>query len=44
MASQELARATTLNWKALGKAYEFQPQDYEELLGIRGVGSHTRHI
>jgi hypothetical protein len=28
----------TVNWRALKKAYEFQPTDYEELLAIRGVG------
>jgi hypothetical protein len=28
----------TVNWRALRKAYEFQPTDYEELLAIRGVG------
>jgi len=36
-----LSMPTTLNWNALRKAYEFQPQDYEELLGIRGVGPAT---
>jgi len=30
-----------LNWKAVKKAYEFQPEDYEELLGIRGIGPAT---
>ncbi|MFQ6064188.1 MAG: DUF763 domain-containing protein [Candidatus Bathyarchaeia archaeon] len=30
-----------LNWKAIGKAYEFQPQNYEELLNINGVGPAT---
>jgi hypothetical protein len=28
----------TVNWRALKKAYEFQPSNYEELLAIRGVG------
>ncbi len=28
----------TVNWRALKRAYEFQPTDYEELLAIRGVG------
>ncbi len=30
-----------LNWEALKKAYEIQPRNYEELLGIRGVGPAT---
>jgi len=30
-----------LNWDAMKKAYEFQPKNYEELLGIRGVGPAT---
>jgi len=30
-----------LNWKVLKKAYEFQPRNYEELLGIKGVGPAT---
>ena len=30
-----------LNWKALKKAYEFQPKNYEELLSIRGIGPST---
>ncbi len=30
-----------LNWNTLRRAYEFQPQDYEELLGIAGVGPAT---
>jgi len=36
-----LSMPLTLNWKALSKAYEFQPHDYEELLDIRGVGPST---
>jgi len=31
----------TVNWRALSKAYEFQPGNYEELLSIRGVGPAT---
>jgi len=27
-----------LNWEAMKRAYEFQPRNYEELLGIRGIG------
>ena len=30
-----------LNWKALKRAYEFQPKNYEELLGIKGIGPAT---
>ena len=30
-----------INWKALQRAYEFQPRNYEELLSIRGVGPST---
>ncbi|MEM0010422.1 MAG: DUF763 domain-containing protein [Candidatus Bathyarchaeia archaeon] len=31
----------SINWKALKRAYEIQPRNYEELLGIRGVGPST---
>ncbi|MFQ5838586.1 MAG: DUF763 domain-containing protein [Thermoplasmata archaeon] len=30
-----------LNWNALRKTYDFQPANYEELLGIQGVGPAT---
>jgi len=30
-----------INWKAVSRAYEFQPRNYEELLGIRGIGPAT---
>ncbi len=30
-----------INWKAMEEAYEFQPKDYEELLGMRGIGPAT---
>ncbi|MEM5883084.1 MAG: DUF763 domain-containing protein [Candidatus Aenigmatarchaeota archaeon] len=30
-----------VNWEALNQAYEFQPKNYEELLGIRGIGPST---
>jgi hypothetical protein len=30
-----------INWKIMKKAYEFQPRNYEELLGIKGVGPAT---
>ncbi|WP_019177395.1 DUF763 domain-containing protein [Methanomassiliicoccus luminyensis] len=35
---KKLHMPRTVNWRALRAAYEFQPQDYEELLAIRGVG------
>jgi len=31
----------SINWKALKRAYEIQPRNYEELLGIRGIGPST---
>ena len=31
----------SLNWKAVKRAYDFQPKNYEELLGIRGIGPAT---
>jgi hypothetical protein len=31
----------SLNWKAVKRAYDFQPKNYEELLGIKGVGPAT---
>jgi hypothetical protein len=30
-----------INWRALKKAYEFHPKNYEELLGIQGIGPST---
>ena len=30
-----------LNWNAVKRAYDFKPKNYEELLGIRGVGLAT---
>ncbi|MFQ5758283.1 MAG: DUF763 domain-containing protein [Candidatus Bathyarchaeia archaeon] len=30
-----------LNWKAIKKAYEFQPRNYEQLLNIKGIGPAT---
>jgi len=30
-----------INWNAVKRAYEFQPENYEELLGIRGIGPAT---
>lgn len=31
----------TINWKALKRAYEIQPRNYEELLNIKGIGPST---
>jgi hypothetical protein len=31
----------SINWAALFKAYEIQPTNYEELIGIRGIGPST---
>lgn len=31
----------TINWKALELAYNRQPKDYEELLGLEGIGPST---
>ena len=36
-----LSMPTNINWKALQEVYEFQPRNYEELLGFRGVGPET---
>lgn len=30
-----------INWKALEKAYEFHPKNYEELLNVKGIGQST---
>ncbi|MCW4022726.1 MAG: DUF763 domain-containing protein [Candidatus Bathyarchaeota archaeon] len=30
-----------LDWKAVQRAYDFQPKNYEELIGIRGIGPAT---
>jgi len=36
-----LSMPVRINWKAVSRAYEFQPRNYEELLGIRGIGPAT---
>ena len=36
-----LSLPRNLNWNAVKRAYEFQPKNYEELLGIRGIGPAT---
>jgi hypothetical protein len=30
-----------LDWTAVKRAYDFQPKNYEELIGIRGIGAAT---
>jgi len=36
-----LSMPRNINWKALQGVYEFQPHNYEELLGFRGIGPAT---
>jgi hypothetical protein len=36
-----LSMPATANWKALRRAFEFQPKDYEQLLSIKGIGPAT---
>jgi hypothetical protein len=36
-----LSMPWNINWKTMQKVYEFQPANYEELLGFRGVGPAT---
>jgi len=36
-----LSLPRSLNWKAMKRAYDFQPENYEQLLGIRGIGRAT---
>jgi len=36
-----LSMPRNVNWNTLKHAYEFQPRNYEELLGIEGVGPST---
>ncbi|MEM3731800.1 MAG: DUF763 domain-containing protein [Candidatus Bathyarchaeia archaeon] len=38
---ETLSMPTNINWKALQEVYEFQPKNYEELLGFRGIGPAT---
>ena len=39
--SDYLIMPRSVNWDAVRKAYEFQPRNYEELVGIRGIGPGT---
>jgi hypothetical protein len=36
-----LSMPANINWKALQQVYEFQPNNYEELLGFKGIGPAT---
>jgi len=36
-----LSLPRNINWKAVKRAYEFQPRNYEELLGMKGIGPAT---
>jgi len=36
-----LSLPQNLNWKAVTRAHDFQPKNYEELLGIQGIGPAT---
>jgi hypothetical protein len=36
-----LSMPASINWKAMQAAYEFKPTNYEELLGVKGLGPST---
>ena len=36
-----LSMPRNINWKIMQEVYEFQPSNYEELLGFKGVGAAT---
>jgi hypothetical protein len=36
-----LSLPRNLNWKAVKRAYDFQPKNYEEMISIRGTGPAT---
>jgi hypothetical protein len=38
---QSLVMPVNINWNLIRGIYEFQPKDYEELLGMKGVGPKT---
>jgi hypothetical protein len=40
-APKHLVMPRSINWKALTKAYDFQPKDYEEFISLKGVGPST---
>lgn len=37
-AFHELTMPRNINWDAVRRAYEFQPRNYEELIGTKGIG------
>lgn len=39
--TDSLSMPRKINWRALRKAYQYQPRDYEELLNLRGIGPST---
>lgn len=39
--TRRLRMPRTINWQAMEAIYDFQPQNYEEMLAIRGVGPKT---
>jgi len=36
-----LSLPRNLNWTVMKRAYDFQPKNYEQLLGVRGIGPAT---
>jgi len=40
-ARRALVMPKNINWKTLTRMYEFKPTNYEELLGVKGVGPST---
>jgi len=36
-----LSMSGNINWEAVKRAYDFQPKNYEQLLGVNGVGPAT---
>lgn len=38
LAVRVLTLPRNVNWEALKRAYDFQPKNYEELIGIKGIG------
>jgi uncharacterized protein len=40
-AVETLNMPNNISWETIKRVYEFQPKNYEELLGVRGVGPTT---
>ncbi|MCK4365999.1 MAG: DUF763 domain-containing protein [Thermoplasmatales archaeon] len=38
---ENLTMPRSINWNKMKEIYDFQPKDYEELIGMRGVGPKT---